>query len=208
MKKHILICLLAVILGAQSVSAQPLRWSAELAGAKGFGNSPKLALGVQGNYYFVATELFRAGAGAGVSLSKPMSAILGNGEKQFGYTELSVPVYLRGEYVKPTQTNGNLVLRADVGYRIGVNTTYYQGLKAVTEDTGIRYWSGVFVEPQVGLLISERLFYSIGCCLQRGQYQQTTRTETVTPDSMSVQVVTEDKHAILPVITLHVELRF
>ena len=206
--KHIQFCIIALILGSQILSAQPNRWSVELVAAKGFVNSPQFAVNVQGNYYFVTTDLFRVGAGTGISISKPLSSILYDGEKQFGYTEWSVPVYLRGEYLKPTHTNGNLVLRTDAGYRIGAYTAYYQRLKDKTGDAGVRYWCGLFLEPQVGLLIGDRLFYSIGCCLQRGHYGETIRKVIETPDSMTTQVITEDKYAFLPVITMHIEYRF
>lgn len=206
--KHIQFCIIALILGSQILSAQPNRWSVELVAAKGFVNSPQYALNVQGNYYFVATDLFRVGAGTGISMSKPLSSILASGEKLFGYTEWSVPVYLRGEYLKPTHTNGNLVLRTDAGYRIGAYTAYYQRLKDKTGDAGVRYWCGLFLEPQIGLLFSDRLFFSIGCCLQRGQYQETTVTRIIVPEIDTFKSVTEDKHAFLPVITLHIEYSF
>ena len=153
MKKHFLTSLFIWLFLGPFLLAQPHRWSAELMAARGFGNSPTWVFNVQGNYYFMSSDLFRAGAGAGVSMSKPMSAVLESGEKRFGYTEWSLPVYLRGEYLKPSQTNGNLVLRMDAGYRIGVHTAYYSGLKAVTKDAGIRYWSGLFLEPQVVLIV-------------------------------------------------------
>ena len=215
MKRMSLILLLLLSAGAGAAARQmPGIWSAELTGAIGYGRGPKMVAGVQGSYYFFATDRFRVGAGAGVSMSKPMHEVLADGEYWYGYTEWAIPVYLRGEFHVPAQTKARLVLRADTGYRIGVATVYNQKNQG-TLSSPKHFLSGFYLEPQAGVSIRGRnaqakneLLISVGWLLQHAFYTQTTRTEIIAPDQEGAFVSRGDVHDLVPGIAFHVEFRF
>ena len=204
MKNKLFPCLMIILLGPVLLAQTPHRWSVEAMIGKGFENNPERVLGLQGGYYFLASDQLRVGAGVGVCLSKPKSFVVPRIEMVLDATEWSVPAYLRGEYLVPSWTNGSIVFRADVGYRIGAKTTINEEDKNGTvSDT--HYWSGVFIEPQIGLLVRDRLLFSIGYCLQRGQYSEIKFPDIV---GVAVEGQSEIVHRFLPVLSFHLETRF
>ncbi|MBO5634193.1 MAG: hypothetical protein J5907_02085 [Bacteroidales bacterium] len=188
----LILCLAGVSAWAQGEYISSL----EIVGGAGFGKGPKVVITPQyvGQYDFGG---FRIGAGVGVRYAQPCyEDVTKNGSQNYEYCgTICIPVFVRLGF-----DGGKVYANLDAGYSKGIISR--KGSEFMGD--GGSCYSGVFVDPHVGMRIGGRSAIALGVLLQQGTIG--TRVQTDTGESHKTQF--SSKKEFTPAINLRYAFSF